>query len=60
MSNTFGTLLKLTTYGESHGESIGGVLDGCPAGFYVDVSKIQEALNKRKPGANSWGTITVI
>ena len=54
MSNTFGTLLKLTTYGESHGESIGGVLDGCPAGFYVDVSKIQEALNKRKPGTNTW------
>lgn len=48
--NTFGNLLKVTTYGESHGTAIGGVIDGFPAGLMVDFEAIQAALNKRKPG----------
>jgi len=48
--NTFGTLFKLTTFGESHGEAIGGIVDGCPAGLKIDISLIQEALDRRKPG----------
>lgn len=48
--NTLGTLFKLTTFGESHGEAIGGIIDGCPAGLKLDISLIQEALNRRKPG----------
>ena len=41
MGNTFGTIFKLTTFGESHGKAIGGVIDGCPAGLKVDFEKIQ-------------------
>jgi|TARA_R110000782_G_scaffold259894_1_gene350874 chorismate synthase len=48
--NTFGTIFKLTTFGESHGEAIGGIIDGCPAGLALDISLIQEALDRRKPG----------
>ena len=48
--NSFGNLLKLTTYGESHGSAIGGVIDGFPAGLEVDFNAIQEELNRRKPG----------
>ena len=48
--NTFGRLLKLTTFGESHGAGIGGVLDGCPANLELDLAKIQHELNRRKPG----------
>ena len=48
--NSFGTLFKLTTFGESHGEAIGGVIDGCPAGIKLDVDFIQDELAKRKPG----------
>ena len=50
MFNSFGNLLKLTTYGESHGEAIGGILDGMPSNITIDIAKIQEALNRRKPG----------
>ena len=50
MSNTFGHILKLTSFGESHGEAIGGVLDGCPAGVNIDVLLIQKQLDRRKPG----------
>ena len=39
--NTFGKLLKLTTFGESHGEALGGILDGCPAGITLDFEFIQ-------------------
>ncbi len=53
MFNTFGNILQLTTYGESHGAAIGGVLDGFPAGMTVDFEAIQEALNQRKPGQSS-------
>jgi len=48
--NTFGQLLRLTTFGESHGKAIGGVLDGFPAGIEVDLKFIQKDLNRRKPG----------
>ena len=50
MSNTFGHILKLTSFGESHGIAIGGVLDGCPAGQKIDISLIQKQLDRRKPG----------
>lgn len=48
--NSFGTTFKLTTFGESHGEAIGGVVDGCPSGLKLDVDFIQKELSKRKPG----------
>jgi chorismate synthase len=48
--NTFGNRLKLTTFGESHGPAIGGILDGCPAGIDLDLDAIQMELNRRKPG----------
>ena len=51
--NIFGTLFKLTTYGESHGPAIGGVIDGCPAGVNIDLEAIQKDLNRRKPGQSS-------
>lgn len=48
--NTFGTLFQLTTFGESHGPGLGGVVDGCPAGIPLDESMIQLELDRRKPG----------
>lgn len=48
--NTFGNLFKLTTFGESHGNSLGGIIDGCPSGLKLDFKKIQNELNRRKPG----------
>ncbi|RCW90607.1 chorismate synthase [Winogradskyella arenosi] len=48
--NSFGKLFKLTTFGESHGAAIGGVIDGCPAGIELDFEAIQNELNRRKPG----------
>ena len=48
--NTFGTLFRLTTFGESHGAAIGGVIDGCPAGLDIDLNFIQAELDRRKPG----------
>ncbi|REE25985.1 chorismate synthase [Winogradskyella pacifica] len=48
--NSFGKLFKLTTYGESHGKAIGGIIDGCPSGIKLDFEAIQEELNRRKPG----------
>lgn len=48
--NTFGEIFKLTTFGESHGAGLGGVVDGCPAGIPLDESLIQLELDKRKPG----------
>lgn len=48
--NTFGTLFRLTTFGESHGVAIGGILDGCPAGLEMDVDFIHNELQRRKPG----------
>jgi chorismate synthase len=48
--NSFGTIFRLTTFGESHGEAIGGVIDGMPAGIDIDVDFIQSELNRRRPG----------
>jgi chorismate synthase len=48
--NTFGNLFKLTTFGESHGVAIGGVIDGCPSGIKIDLEEIQKELDRRKPG----------
>jgi chorismate synthase len=50
MGNTFGKIFRLTTFGESHGKAIGGIIDGCPAGLQVDFDFIQTQLDKRKPG----------
>ena len=49
--NTFGTIFRITTFGESHGSAIGVVIDGCPAGIRIDINDIQRALDRRKPGA---------
>ncbi|XOD67221.1 MAG: chorismate synthase [Flavobacteriales bacterium Tduv] len=51
--NTFGRLFRLTTFGESHGPALGGVIDGCPAGFTLDFKQIQYDLNRRKPGQST-------
>ena len=51
--NTFGNIFTLTTFGESHGEAIGGVVDGMPAGIEVDLDFIQSELNRRRPGQSS-------
>lgn len=48
--NTFGQIFKLTSFGESHGKAIGGIIDGCPAGLEIDLDFIQSELNRRKPG----------
>ena len=48
--NTFGTLFRLTTFGESHGAAIGGIIDGCPAGIALDIDFIQSELDRRRPG----------
>lgn len=50
MSNSFGRLFRLTTFGESHGPSIGGVIDGCPAGISISDDIIQKEMDRRKPG----------
>lgn len=50
MRNTFGNLFTLTTFGESHGPAIGGVVDGMPAGIDIDMEFIQGELNRRRPG----------
>lgn len=48
--NSFGRLFRLTTFGESHGEAIGGIIDGCPSGLKLDFDQIQFELDRRKPG----------
>ncbi|MDH5559857.1 MAG: chorismate synthase [Deltaproteobacteria bacterium] len=50
MSNTFGSLFRVTTFGESHAKGLGVVLDGCPAGLEIGVRTIQDQLDRRKPG----------
>lgn len=50
MRNTFGNLFTLTTFGESHGPAVGGVVDGMPAGIDIDMEFIQNELNRRRPG----------
>ena len=51
--NTFGKILKLTTFGESHGAALGGILDGCPAGIALDIEAIQQEMQRRKPGQSA-------
>ena len=51
--NTIGSIFRLTTFGESHGEAIGGVVDGMPAGITIDMDFIQQELNRRRPGQSS-------
>jgi len=50
MGNSFGKLFKLTTFGESHGKAIGGIIEGCPAGIKLNFQQIQYELDRRKPG----------
>jgi chorismate synthase len=51
--NSYGTIFKLTTFGESHGEALGGIIDGCPAGISLDLNAIQTEMQRRKPGQSS-------
>jgi len=51
--NSFGTLFRLTTFGESHGRALGGIIDGCPAGIELNEEAIQKELNRRKPGQSA-------
>ena len=54
--NTFGTLFRLTTFGESHGMAMGGVVDGCPAGLTLNLDAVQTELDRRRPGQSSLTT----
>lgn len=54
--NTFGTLFKITTYGESHGKSVGVIIDGIPPGLPISEKDIQKDLDRRKPGQSEIGT----
>lgn len=56
MSSTYGEMLKLSIFGQSHGAAIGMTLDGIPAGLPVDLDKLQEFMNRRAPGQNDWST----
>ena len=51
--NSFGTAFKLMTFGESHGEGLGGIIDGCPAGVSLDMNAIQSELDRRRPGQSA-------
>ncbi len=51
--STYGTIFKITTWGESHGKALGVVIDGCPAGLPLEENDIQRYLNRRKPGSSS-------
>ena len=56
MSSTFGTLLKVTTFGESHGKGVGAVLDGCPAKINLTEKDVQKQLDRRRPGQSQLTT----
>ena len=56
MSSTYGEMIRLSIFGQSHGAAIGMTLDGVPAGLPVDLDKLQEFLNRRAPGQNDWST----
>ncbi|MBZ0326613.1 MAG: chorismate synthase [Altibacter sp.] len=51
--NSFGSIFKLTTFGESHGQAIGGIIDGCPAGLSIDFKAIETEMARRKPGQSA-------
>lgn len=54
--NSFGQIFRLTTFGESHGGAIGGIIDGCPAGLVLDLQAVQAELDRRRPGSTPLGT----
>ena len=54
--NSFGTLFRITTWGESHGEAVGVVIDGCPPKIHLDESVVQDMLDRRKPGGSAAST----
>ena len=54
--NTFGTIFKVTTFGESHGKALGAIIDGCPPNIELNEAIIQEELDKRKPGQSKFVT----
>ena len=56
MSSTYGEMIRLSIFGQSHGAAIGMTLDGIPAGLPVDLDQLQEFLNRRAPGQNDWST----
>ena len=51
--NSYGTLFKITTFGESHGEALGGIIDGCPPNISIDFDAIQSEMERRKPGQSA-------
>lgn len=51
--NSYGTLYKITTFGESHGEALGGIIDGCPPGITLNLEAIQTEMSRRKPGQSA-------
>ncbi|PVX44287.1 chorismate synthase [Flavobacterium sp. 103] len=51
--NSYGTLYRITTFGESHGEALGGIIDGCPSGIQLDLEAIQFEMSRRKPGQSA-------
>ncbi|MEI6695043.1 MAG: chorismate synthase [Bacteroidota bacterium] len=54
--NTIGKIFQLTSFGESHGEAIGGIIEGCPSGLEIDFEGIQQELNRRRPGQSIYTT----
>ncbi len=56
MRNTFGNIFRLTTFGESHGEAVGGIIDGMPPGILVDMGFVQAELDRRRPGQSELTT----
>ena len=53
MKNCIGNIFRVTTFGESHGIAIGGVIDGMPAGIEIDLEKVQKELDRRRPGQSA-------
>ena len=56
MSNSFGKAFKITTWGESHGDAVGVVIDGCPPGLPINLEDIQKELDRRRPGQSEIST----
>ena len=52
-SNSFGKIFTLSSFGESHGVALGGVIDGCPAGIAIDMDEIHREMARRKPGQSA-------
>lgn len=51
MMNTFGKIFRLTSFGESHGTAVGGVVDGMPTGIAINLDRVQHELDRRRPGS---------